>query len=171
VVTRTPSARISAAREADVPLILEMIRELADFERMAHEVTATETDLRQSLFGAERAAEAIVAWEGTEARGFALFFHNFSTFLGRRGLYLEDLYVRPTARGRGIGRLLLARLASIAAERGCGRMEWSVLDWNQGAIRFYRGLDARPMDEWTVFRLAGDGLERLAAEGGGSAPG
>jgi GNAT superfamily N-acetyltransferase len=158
-------AVIRAATEADVPLILRFIRELAEYERLAHEVVATEEILRETLFGARRYAEVLIAEEDGEAAGFALFFHNFSTFLGRPGIYLEDLYVRPEMRGRSTGRALLAHLAALAVERGCGRLEWWVLDWNESAIRFYRSLGAQPMDDWTVFRVAGDALHRLAAEG------
>ena len=154
--------RIEPARESDVPLILELIKGLADYEKLAHEVVATEAGLRASLFGANPAAEVAIAYAGNEAVGFALFFHNFSTFLGRRGLYLEDLFVRPEWRGRGAGRALLLHLARIAAERDCGRFEWSVLDWNEPAIKFYKGLGARPMDEWTIFRVTGDALVTLA---------
>ena len=156
------SIEIRAAVEADVPLILEFIRGLAEYERLAHEVVATEDGLRHWLFGARPAAEVVFAeWEG-EPAGFALFFHNFSTFLGRPGVYLEDLFVNPAHRGRGIGRALLAHLARLAMERGCGRLEWSVLDWNEDAIRFYRSLGALPMDEWTVFRVTDDALTALA---------
>src|SRR2546423_3576245 len=138
---------IRAATEADVPLILRCIRELAEYERLAHEVVATEDVLRETLFGARPYAEVVIAEDGGEAVGFALFFHNYSTFLGRPGIYLEDLYVRPQARGRGVGRALLAHLARLTVERRCGRLEWWVLDWNEDAIRFYRSLGAQPMDE------------------------
>ena len=158
----TESLAIRAAVEADAPLILHFIRRLAEYERLAHEVVATEDGLRRSLFGEKPAAEVVIAeWAG-EPTGFALFFHNFSTFLGRPGVYLEDLYVEPAHRGRGIGRALLAYLARLAVERGCGRLEWAVLDWNEPAIRFYRSLGAAPMDEWTVMRVTGDGLRALA---------
>jgi GNAT superfamily N-acetyltransferase len=158
-----PGFAIEEASERDVPLILAFIRELAEYERLPHEVVATEEGLRQSLFGAPPAAEVLIGKLHGEPVGFALFFHNFSTFVGRRGLYLEDIYVRPSARGRGLGRALLVYLARLARERGCGRMEWAVLDWNQPAIAFYRQLGAVPMDDWTVFRLAGDALDALAA--------
>jgi GNAT superfamily N-acetyltransferase len=148
-------------------VILALIRELAEYERMSDEVVANEALLHESLFGDRRAAEVLIAEEHGEPLAFALFFHNFSIFLGRPGIYLEDIFVRPAARGRGIGRALLERLARIAVERGCGRMEWSVLDWNQPAIGFYRTLGAVAMDEWTVFRLTGDALERLGRGGGG----
>jgi GNAT superfamily N-acetyltransferase len=158
-----PPLRIRPALPADIPLILHFIRRLAEYERLAHEVVATEAILRDSLFGARPAAEVVIAeWEGAPA-GFALFFHNFSTFLGRPGLYLEDLFVEPDRRGRGIGRALLGHLAGVATERGCGRLEWWVLDWNRDAIRFYRSLGAEPMDDWTVYRVTGDALAALAA--------
>lgn len=151
---------------ADTPLILAFIRELATYEHLAHEVVVTEEALREHLFGERPAAEAVIGeWDG-EPVAFAIFFHNFSTFLGRPGLYLEDLYVRPAMRGRGIGRKMLAHLAQLALERGCGRFEWSVLNWNEPAIRFYRSIGAEPMDTWTVQRLTGDALERLAGEAG-----
>src|SRR4051794_7594509 len=130
---------IRAAAERDVALILDLIRGLADYERLAQEVTATEATLRRSLFGPSPAAEVVIAEAGGEAVGFALFFHNFSTFVGKRGIYLEDLFVKPAWRGKGVGRRLLGRLAQLAVERDCGRLEWAVLDWNEPAIRFYRG--------------------------------
>jgi GNAT superfamily N-acetyltransferase len=146
----------------DVPAVLAFIHELAEYEKLAHEVTATEDGLRAALFGERRHAEVILAFLDGDPVGFALFFHNFSTFLGRPGIYLEDLYVRPPARRRGVGKRLLAGLAGIAVERNCGRLEWSVLDWNESAIRFYRSLGATAMDGWTVHRVAGDALRRLA---------
>jgi GNAT superfamily N-acetyltransferase len=155
---------IRRASPTDVPLILELIRGLAEYERLAHEVTATEAGLRQALFDASPGAEVVIAESGGEPVGFALFFHNFSTFVGKRGLYLEDLFVKPAWRGKGVGRHLLAHLARLAVERDCGRLEWAVLDWNEPAIRFYRGLGAQPMHDWTVFRVAGDALHQLAAE-------
>ena len=160
-----PALRIAPARPADVPLVLAFIRELAEYERLADAAVATEAQLHEALFGARPAAEVLIAALDGEAVGFALFFHNFSTFLGRRGLYLEDLFVRPAARGRGVGRALLAALARLAAERGCGRLEWSVLDWNAPAIDFYRSLGAEPMSEWTTFRVTGPALDALAAAG------
>ena len=156
---------IRPATEDDVPLILSFIRELAEFERLSHEVSATEGILRQSLFGERRGVEVLIGCYGDEPAGFALFFHNFSTFLGRPGIYLEDLYVKPEFRGRGIGRGLLAHLAKLAKERNCGRLEWSVLDWNEPAIGLYEAIGAVPMDDWTVYRVTGDVLEKLAAEG------
>ena len=158
------SIRIRAATVEDVPLILALIRGLAEYERLAHECVATDEQLRASLFGAQPGAEVVIAEADGEAAGFALFFHNYSTFLARRGIYLEDLFVWPRFRGRGIGRALLAHLARLAVERGCGRLEWSVLDWNEPAIRFYRALGAVAQDEWTVMRVAGDALTRLAGE-------
>ena len=157
--------RIDAAVEADVPVILALIRELAEYEKLADQVTATEADIARSLFGDPPHAEAVLARQDGEPVGFALFFHNFSTFRGRPGLYLEDLYVRPAFRGRGFGRRLLAHLARIAVDRGCARFEWSVLDWNELAIAAYRRVGAEPLDDWTVYRLTGDALRRLAGEG------
>lgn len=144
---------IREATEADVPLILRFIRELADYEKLPHECVATEAQVRATLFGERRYAEVVIAEEDGEPAGFALFFHNYSTFLARPGIYLEDLYVRPEFRGRGTGRALLAHLQELARQRNCGRVEWAVLNWNEPAIRFYKSLGARPMDEWTVFRL------------------
>ena len=158
----TPEFRIERATERDVPIILDMIRGLADYERMSADVTATEAGLRDALFGPRPAAEVVLGYLDAQPVAFAVFFLNFSTFLGKPGLYLEDLFVQPEWRGRGFGRRVLAHLARLAVERGCGRMEWSVLDWNEPAIGFYRSLGARPMDEWTVFRLTGDGLKDLA---------
>lgn len=145
--------RIRAATPEDVPLILRFIRELAEYERLPHECVATEESLRATLFGSPRFAEVLIAEEDGEPAGLALFFHTYSTFLAKPGIYLEDLYVRPEMRGRGYGKALLQRLAEIARERNCGRLEWSVLNWNEPAINFYKSLGARPMDEWTVFRL------------------
>lgn len=156
------SLRIEPASEAQVPLILEFIRGLAEYEKLSDEVVATEDSLRQSLFGPRPDAEVVIAYANDEPAGFALFFHNYSTFLGRRGLYLEDLFVKPAFRGRGVGRALLQHLARLAVERGCGRFEWWVLDWNEPAIRFYQSLGARPMSDWTVYRLTGPALEALA---------
>lgn len=154
---------VRPATIADVPLVLDFIRGLAEYERLAHEVRATEDGLRDALFGPWPGAEALIAEVHGAPAGFALFFHNFSTFLGRRGLYLEDLFVRPEYRGAGIGRRLLAEVAALAVARGCQRLEWSVLKWNAPAIGFYRALGAVPLDEWTTFRLAGDTLATLAA--------
>jgi GNAT superfamily N-acetyltransferase len=153
---------IRTATEADVPVILSLIRELAEYERAPDAVVATEAGLREVLFGPKRSAEVLLALENAEPVGFAVYFHNFSTWLGRPGLYLEDLFVRPAERGKGYGRALLQRLAQIAKDRGCGRMEWAVLDWNDPAIQFYRKLGAEPMNEWTVFRLTEEGIAKLA---------
>lgn len=153
---------IRPATVADVPVILELIRDLATYERAPSEVTAREEQLVDVLFGAKPAAEVLLAFEEDIPIGFAVFFHNFSTWLGRPGLYLEDLFVKPEVRGKGYGRALLVDLAKIARDRGCGRMEWAVLDWNEPAIEFYRKLGAKPMNEWTVFRLTREGIERLA---------
>jgi GNAT superfamily N-acetyltransferase len=163
---------IRPATPDDVPAILGMVRELAEYERARDEVRATEAQLHTVLFGAQPAVFAHIAEddETGEAVGFALWFLNFSTWLGRHGVYLEDLYVKPHARGQGYGRALLTRLAQIAAERGYGRVEWSVLDWNDPSIAFYKSLGATAMDEWTVFRLTGDALGRLGASGAPGSP-
>jgi GNAT superfamily N-acetyltransferase len=153
---------IRPARVEDVPVILELIRDLATYERAPREVTATEEQLVVVLFGEKPVAEVLLAFEGKSPVGFAVFFHNFSTWLGRPGLYLEDLFVKPEKRGKGYGRALLVELAKVARDRGCGRMEWAVLNWNEPAIKFYRALGAKPLDEWTVFRLTRDGIARLA---------
>lgn len=158
--------QIRSATPADAPQILAFIRALADYEKLSHEVVATEADLRAGLFGPKPVAEAVIAeWEGAPA-GFALFFHNFSTFLGKPGIYLEDLFVLPDLRAKGIGRALLAHLAKLTRDRGCARLEWAVLDWNEPAIGFYHALGAVAMDEWTVNRLTGDALKRLAERAG-----
>jgi len=162
--TSVPGVTLRFATPDDPGLILQFIRELAEYERMSEEVVADEAGLRDVLFGERTVAEVVIAEDCGEPVGFALFFHNFSTFLGRPGIYLEDLFVRPAARGRGIGKALLAFLARLAVERGCGRLEWSVLDWNVDAIGFYVGLGARSMDEWTVFRLTGSALEDLEGQ-------
>lgn len=163
---------VRPAAPADVPLILSLIRELAEYERDPGAVVATEALLHQHLFGGDpqagagrrgapgATAECVIGEIDGAAQGFALFFHNFSTWLGRPGLYLEDLFVRPAARGRGLGKALFVHLARLAVERGCGRMEWAVLDWNTPAIEFYRALGAAPMNEWTTYRLAGEALRR-----------
>ncbi len=153
---------IRAARPADVPLVLAFIRELAAYERLAEQVVATEAHLAAGLFGPRPYAEVLLGCLEGEPVGFALFFHNFSTFLGKPGIYLEDLFVRPAARGAGVGRHLLAHLARLALERGCGRLDWAVLDWNEPSIGFYRSLGAATLDDWTTFRLSGEALARLA---------
>ena len=158
--------RIARAHEHDVPLILELIRGLAEYERLADQVVATEVGLRDALFGAEPAAEVVIAYADDRPAGFALFFHNFSTFLAKPGIYLEDLYVRQKFRGQGCGEALLRHLARLAIERGCGRLEWSVLDWNVRAIDFYKSLGAVQMDQWTVHRVTGDALVKLGKESG-----
>jgi GNAT superfamily N-acetyltransferase len=151
---------IRPARPGDEPIVLGMIRALAGFEKLEHEVAATEVMLRQALFEEPARAECLLAFEGERPVGFAVFFHNFSTFAGRPGIYLEDLFVLPERRGAGIGKALFEAVARAACERGCARMEWAVLDWNQKAIDFYEKLGARAMDEWTVYRLSGEALER-----------
>ena len=153
---------IRPATEADLGTIDELIRALADYERMADEVVMDRELLRKGLFGDRPYAEVLIAEVDGEAAGFALFFHNFSTFVGRPGIYLEDLFVKPEHRGSGFGKALLKRLAEIAVERGCGRMEWAVLDWNEPSIGFYKKLGARPNEEWTVYRLAGEALHNLS---------
>jgi GNAT superfamily N-acetyltransferase len=155
--------RIAPAQPDDVPIILEMIKGLAEYEQLSHEVTATEDDVRQSLFGPRPAGEVVLAFADDAPVGFALYFHNFSTFLGRHGLYLEDLFVVPSWRGRGVGKRLLSHVASIAVSRRCGRMEWAVLDWNESAIAFYQHLGAQVMDEWRICRLTGAALQRAAS--------
>ncbi|HLW75153.1 MAG TPA: GNAT family N-acetyltransferase [Gammaproteobacteria bacterium] len=159
----TDPVRIRSATPADVPLILGLIRELAEYEKMLPQVTASEADLRNSLFGPKPAAECVIAEQDSRPAGFALFFHNFSTFLGKPGLYLEDLYVKPELRGKGIGRRLLSHLARLTLERGCGRFEWAVLSWNEPAIRIYQRLGAQMLDDWRINRLTGAALEKLAA--------
>jgi GNAT superfamily N-acetyltransferase len=159
-----PELAIRAALEEEASLILQLIKELAEYEKLSHEVVATEDSLRRSLFGERRFAEALIGEVEGEPAGFALFFHNFSTFLGRPGIYLEDLYVRPEFRGSGLGRALLAYLARLALERGCGRLEWSVLDWNEPAIGLYKSVGAAPVDGWTGYRVAGKALEELGGE-------
>jgi GNAT superfamily N-acetyltransferase len=158
------TVEIHPATDVDVPVILDLIRALADYEHLSHEVQATEEGLRASLFGPRPAAEVVIARRDGAPVGFAVFFHNYSTFVGRPGLYLEDLFVLPEWRRQGIGRKLLAHLAAIAVDRDCGRMEWSVLNWNENAIHVYRAVAARSLDDWTVVRLTGDELRQLAAQ-------
>lgn len=155
--------RIDPATEGDLAVILQLIRALAEYEQLGHAVVATEHDLRESLFGPKPSAEVVLARAGQDAVGFAVWFYSYSTFLARPGLYLEDVFVRPEWRGRGIGRALVTYLAGVAVARNCGRMEWSVLDWNEPAIRFYRSLGATPMEGWTVFRLTGAALNKLGS--------
>ena len=158
------TVRLRAATRDDVPVIAELIRGLARYEKLEDQVQMTEELLAAGLFGERPYAEVVLAEEDGIALGFALFFHNFSTFLGRPGIYLEDLFVLPEHRGLGIGRMLLAHLARLAVERGCGRLEWAVLDWNRDAIGFYESLGARPNSEWTVYRLTGEALTGLARQ-------
>ncbi|RUL88067.1 GNAT family N-acetyltransferase [Tautonia sociabilis] len=165
------TATIRPARPEDSETIAGLIRELADYERLLHEAKATGDDIRRGLFGPRPFAEALIAeWDGV-CVGFALFFHNYSTFRGQPGMYLEDLFVRPSHRGRGLGKALLASVARLAVERGCGRLEWSVLDWNEPSIGFYKALGARPMDDWTVYRVDEEPLRRLASFATAGAPG
>ena len=161
---------IRFARPDDVPTILHLIRALAEYERLSHEVTAGEAGLREHLFGERRYCEVLIAEADRRPVGFALFFHNYSTFLGRPGIYLEDLFVVPEARGRGYGRALLSCLARVAVERDCGRLEWAVLDWNEPSIGFYKALGATPLDEWTIVRLTGEALASLGATGPAAEP-
>ena len=162
---KTINFKIRTATIVDVPIILELIRALATYERAPNEVTATEDQLVDVLFGKKPAAEVLLAFEDDTPIGLAVFFHNFSTWLGRPGLYLEDLFVKPEHRGKGYGLALLVDLAKIAHERGCGRMEWAVLNWNEPAIEFYKTLGAAPLDEWKIFRLNREGIARLAEAG------
>lgn len=158
------SLTIRIGERADVPVIEELIRGLARYERLEHEVETTPERLEKTLFGPRRYAETLIAEEDGEAVGFALFFHNYSTFLAKPGVYLEDLFVRDSHRGKGVGKALLVRLAAIAVERECGRLEWAVLDWNKDAIGFYERLGAKPNSDWTVYRLTGDALSGLARQ-------
>ena len=158
------SVRIEPAGRTDVTVLLTLIRELAAYENMSDQVIATEADLSRALFSSSPQAEAVLAWHDNEAVGFALYFHTFSTFVGKPGLYLEDLFVRPKYRRHGIGRQLLAYLAQLAVTRGCGRFEWSVLNWNEPSIKFYQKMGASPLKEWTMFRITGEELEKLADE-------
>ena len=164
-MTTSSNFTIRAATENDVATILALIKELAEYEHLSHEVEATADDIRKSLFGDRPVAEALIGEADGIAVSFALFFYNFSTFLGKPGIYLEDLYVKPEHRSNGFGRRMLAHIARLAKERNCGRFEWSVLDWNEPAIRTYDRLNARPMKEWLLYRLTGEALEQLAQEG------
>ncbi len=157
------SFRIEPAQPQDAAVLLSLIRGLADYEKLTHLVVATEAQLREELFGARPVIEAAIGWEAQEAVGFALFFHNFSTFLARRGLYLEDLFVVPAARGRGYGKALMRHVARVAVERGCGRFEWTVLDWNQPSIDFYKSLGADVLPDWRICRVTGTALTDLGA--------
>lgn len=158
--TRIPGFTLRPATPGDVTLLVELIRELADYER--HQAKASEADLQRWLFGPRPVVEAIIGEQAGQPMAFALFFHNFSTFLGKPGIYLEDIYVRPELRGQGVGRAIFAYLARLARQRDCGRLEWSVLNWNLAAIRFYEGLGARPNEQWTTYRLTRDGIDELA---------
>ena len=162
--TDIASFQIRAATKGDVPVILSFIKKLADYERLSHEVVATEKLLLETLFGRRRTAEVAIAYFKREPVGFVLFFHNFSTFVGRPGIYIEDLFVDETFRRRGFGGALLRHVAKLAQQRNCGRLEWSVLDWNEPAINFYRKLGALPMREWTIFRMTGANLKNLARD-------
>ena len=153
---------ITPASERDVPLVLSFIRKLAEYEKLSDQMVATEELLREGLFGPHRVAEVVLAYLAGEPVGFALYFHNFSTFVGRPGIYLEDLFVEPAHRGKGVGKALLIHVAKIAVERGCGRFDWAVLDWNTPSIDFYKSLGAVPLDDWTLFRLTGDTLHQVA---------
>jgi GNAT superfamily N-acetyltransferase len=164
IATSIPGFELRFAEAQDVSLVLSFIKELAQYEKLLHEVTATEAILKETLFGSRRVAEVVLGYYHGEPVGFAIFFHNYSTFLGKPGLYLEDLFVKPEMRSKGFGKAMLAFLAKLAKERGCGRFEWWVLDWNEPAIGFYKKLGALPMNEWTVFRVTGEALDKLAAE-------
>lgn len=153
---------IVLAERKDIPLIFKFIKELAEYEKLLNEVKATEEILAQNLFGEQKVAEVVIAYLDNEAIGFALYFYNFSTFLGKAGIYLEDLYVKPEFRGKGYGKSLLKHLAKLAKEKKCGRLEWWVLDWNKASINFYKNIGAEPMNDWTVYRLTGDALKKLA---------
>jgi len=156
--------RIEKAGPEHVALVFALLLELAAYERLSDSVFLTEDLLRENLFGSRRVAEALLAWDDGQPAGFAVFYHNYSTFLGRPGIYLEDVFVKPEFRGKGIGRSLLSHLARLGAERGCKRLEWSVLNWNETAIRFYESLGAKPKEGWTVYQLGGDALDKLANE-------
>ena len=164
IQTKIIGLTLRFAETKDVPIILEFIKELAEYEKLSHEVVATEEKLNKSLFGARPLAEVIIADYLTKPVGFSLFFHNFSTFLGQPGIYIEDIYIKPDHRGRGIGKTILVYLAKLAIERGCGRIEWSVLDWNINALNFYNELGAQAMDGWTVFRLSAETLSHLSKD-------
>jgi GNAT superfamily N-acetyltransferase len=157
-----PDVQMRFAVEADVPLILAFIKEIAEFERLSHEVTATEESLRDSLFGGNSSPEVVLCFQNEKPVAYAVFYHNFSTFIGRKGLYLEDIYVKPEHRHSGIGRQLFKFLTKVAVERKCGRMEWAVLNWNRPAIRFYESMSARPLTEWTLFRMQEDQIKKVA---------
>lgn len=161
-MTSIPDFRIVRTTPKDIPVILSFIQELAEYERLSHEVVVTEALLRETLFGENPSAEVVLGYFDEQPVAFAIFFHNYSTFLGRPGIYLEDLYVKPKMRGKGFGKAMLKYIAKLAKERQCGRLEWFVLNWNEPAIKFYEGLGAVPMNEWTVYRLTGAALDKLA---------
>jgi GNAT superfamily N-acetyltransferase len=165
-MSHSAAITIRPAREDEVPLVLQFVRELAEYEKLLHEAVATEERVRRDLFGPRPYAEVVFACLDGEPMGFALFFHNYSTFVGKPGIYLEDLFVRPSARGKGLGKALLVWLAAEAVRRDCGRLEWSVLDWNEPSIQFYKSLGARAMSDWTMFRLDGEALRAAAAKSG-----
>lgn len=164
MATTPTKFRIKQATERDISVVLKLIKGLADFERLSHEVSTSEERLRETLFGSSPGAEVLIAYSAEDAVGFAVYFQSYSTFLGRPGIYLEDLFVLPAWRKQGIGRLLLERVARTAVERECGRMEWSVLDWNKAAIEFYESLGAQAMDQWTVYRLSGAALQSFGSD-------
>jgi GNAT superfamily N-acetyltransferase len=164
MTTRIEGFRIRKAEPSDTAIILEFIRRLAEYEKLSHEVVATEESLERYLFGEEKVAEVVIGYDRDDPVGFALYFYNFSTFLGKPGIYLEDLYVLEEYRGRGFGTMLLTYLARLAVEKGCGRLEWAVLDWNEPSIDFYKSLGARMMNEWIIHRVTGESLEKLAAK-------
>jgi GNAT superfamily N-acetyltransferase len=164
IKTKDPDIILHFASEDDVPIIFNFIKSLAEYEKLSQDVTATESLLRSKLFGEKKYAEVIIAEYKNKPAGFALFFHNFSTFVGKPGIYLEDLFIDPHLRGKGIGKLLLSYLGKLAIERDCGRIEWAVLDWNEPSIKFYKNIGARPMDEWTIFRVTGKQIVPLAGE-------
>jgi len=164
IPTRIEGFELRHAEEEDVPVILGLIKELAVYEKLLYEVIATEETLKNNLFGNKRYAETVLGYYRDQPVGFALFFHNFSTFVGKPGLYLEDLYVKPEYRGKGFGKILLVYLAKIAVERDCGRYEWAVLDWNEPALKFYQSLGAKVMSEWLIHRVTGEELVKLASE-------
>lgn len=164
MATTPTKFRIKQATERDISVVLKLIKGLADFERLSHEVSTSEEHLRETLFGSSPGAEVLIAYSAEDAVGFAVYFQSYSTFLGRPGIYLEDLFVLPAWRKQGIGRLLLERVARTAVERECGRMEWSVLDWNKAAIEFYESLGAQAMDQWTVYRLSGAALQSFGSD-------
>ncbi|MBT8370429.1 MAG: GNAT family N-acetyltransferase [Deltaproteobacteria bacterium] len=163
-MSTTINFKIRPATEKDSPVILSLIKELAEYERLSHEVIASEDDIRKFLFGKHPFAQALIGENEGNAVSFALYFYNFSTFLGKPGIYLEDLYVQPTHRGKGFGRKMMVHIARLAQEQNCGRFEWSVLNWNTPAIKTYEKLNATPMNEWILYRLSGDSLNKLATE-------